>query len=297
MKFGVLENTSAVDFNFPPITFPSSNILVNKDAPIQFYFGGPVWGDKNYLGNIYPSSTKQKDFLKVYSSQFNSIEVNATRYGTPKIETISKWKDEVPENFKFSMKIPQMVTHRKDINDDMARFKLDEFLVALDSLGNKNGVAFGVMANYLRPDNFKGLEHFIESLPKDMQFALELRAPEWFSDANIQQEWQQLFAENNIIPVLTDTPGRRDVLHFCVVNNHFFARYVGRYDDKSEQFRISQWVSRIEELIIKGVNSFWFYVHEGDNRAFTMYFFNDLISQLNIKLKLTIPSIRDYSVH
>ena len=68
-------------------------------------------------------------------------------------------------------------------------------------------------------------------------------------------------------------------------------------DDKSEQFRISQWVSRIVELIIKGVNSFWFYVHEGDNRAFTMYFFNELISQLNIKLKLTIPSIRDYSVH
>jgi uncharacterized protein YecE (DUF72 family) len=295
MKFGVLEHTKDVDFTFPPVNIANPISGERKTNSIQFYFGGPVWGDKNYLGNIFPLKTKQKDFLKVYSSQFNSIEVNATRYGTPKIETITHWRDQVPDGFKFSMKIPQVVTHRKDINDDMARFKLDEFLVALDSLGNKNGVAFGVMANYLRPDNFRGLQQFVKSLPQDMQFALELRAPEWFADAVILQEWQHLFAENNIIPVLTDTPGRRDVLHFCVINNHFFARYVGRYDDKSEAFRITQWVNRIEEFIIKGVNTFWFYVHEGDNRAFTLYFFNDLIAQLNHRLKCEIPLLKDYS--
>lgn len=296
MKFGVLENTFDVDFTFPPILNHFNSTFDAKELPLKFYFGGPVWGDKNYLGNLFPPKTKQKDFLKTYGTQFNSIEVNATRYGTPKLETINHWKNEVPEGFKFSMKIPQVVTHRKDINDDTARYKLDEFLVVLDTLGSKNGVAFGVMANYLRPDNFKGLEKFIQSLPLDMQFALELRAPEWYSDKIIQQEWCNLFAEYNIIPVLTDTPGRRDVLHFCVVNNHFFARYVGRYDDKSEAFRIAQWVNRIEELVSIGVNTFWFYAHEGDNRALTLYFFNDLISQLNLRLNLSIPLLKDYGL-
>lgn len=227
---------------------------------------------------------------------FNSIEVNATRYGTPKLTTLEKWKDSVGDDFTFSMKFPQVITHRKDINDAVAQFKLDEFLVALDALGTKNGIAFGVMANYLKPTNFKALEQFVQSLPKDMDFALELRAPEWFEDAVVKSEWQQLFSENNIIPVLTDTPGRRDVLHFCVVNTHAFIRYVGNFGDASEANRILQWEQRIGEYINCGVTHFWFYVHEGENRLYTLLFFNALISRLNKSYSLNIPTLVDYSL-
>jgi len=297
MKFGQLETWENVDFSFDEITQITFEYLskLPKVSYPNFYLGAPVFSDKNYKGTLFPADTKQKDFLKAYGKQFNSIEVAATRYGTPKESTLQNWKGAVPENFKFSLKFPQVITHRKDINEATAKQRLDEFMVALDFMGEKNGVAFAVMANYFRPDKFEALVEFVEYLPKDIPFAIELRAPEWFESKSIQEEWQQLFFENNIAPVLTDTPGRRDVLSFRLTNNNLFVRYVGNYANPFDKIRINNWVNRIAELIDLGVENVWFYAHQpGENRELVVEFFNNLISQLNAKLQSKIPELINY---
>ena len=244
---------------------------------------------------MFPADTKQKDFLQAYGQQFNSIEVAATRYGTPKESTLQKWKDSVPNDFKFSLKFPQVITHRKDINEPVAKQRLEDFLVALDFMGDKNGVAFAVMANYFRPDKFEGLVEFVEYLPKDVPFAIELRAPEWFESDALQDEWQHLFAENNIAPVLTDTPGRRDVLSFKLTNENLFIRYVGDFSNPMDEFRIKMWVNRIEELIGLGVENVWFYAHQpGEKRELVVSFFNNLIAQLNVKMDTKLKLLKNY---
>lgn len=69
MKFGVIDDFSTVDFTFPPIVFAAPKPLAKGDS-VYFNFGGPVFADKNYLGTVFPQKTKQKDFLKAYSAQF-----------------------------------------------------------------------------------------------------------------------------------------------------------------------------------------------------------------------------------
>ena len=39
----------------------------------------------------------------------------------PKRHILDRWVNSVGDNFKFSMKDPQVVTHRKDINDYTAK--------------------------------------------------------------------------------------------------------------------------------------------------------------------------------
>jgi len=297
MKFGQLETWDGVDFEFPELSDTTRKTLgkLPKVSSPNFYIGAPVFSDKNYKGTLFPVDTKQKDFLLAYGQQFNSIEVAATRYGTPKESTLQKWKDSVPNDFKFSLKFPQVITHRKDINELAAKQRLEEFLVALDFMEDKNGVAFAVMANYFRPDRFEGLVEFVEYLPKDIPFAIELRAPEWFENESIQNEWQQLFLENNIAPVLTDTPGRRDVLSFKLTNENLFIRYVGDYSNPIDSIRITNWVNRIEELIDLGVINVWFYAHQpGEKRELVVSFFNHLITQLNEKMNTRLKLLTNY---
>ncbi|MCT4581046.1 MAG: DUF72 domain-containing protein [Flavobacteriales bacterium] len=297
MKFGNIEDKTGIDFTFEPIPELTEKVLstLSSKETVRFHFGAPVWSDKNYKGTLYPPKTPIKNFLKAYSEQFNSIEVNATRYGTPKESTILKWLDETPDDFTFSMKFPQVITHRKNIMEDAAKEQLERFLVALDLIGDKNGVAFAVMANYFRPDKFSVLEEFVKYIPRDIAVAIELRAPEWFESESIKNEWHQLFLENNIIPVLTDTPGRRDVLHFRVVNQHLFVRFVGNVGTSIDEIRINNWAKRIIDLTNQGITDVWFYAHvPGESREDVVPFNNQLISTINKNSSFDIPLLKDY---
>lgn len=294
MKFGVTdENIDAIDFSLPEVDLQFLDI--GEKIPyhkVEFRFGAPVWADKNYVGTLYPEKTPQRLFLHTYAQKLNSIEVNATRFGTPKISTIQKWKDSVPDDFKFSLKIPQVITHRKDMNDDTAKYRLDEFFVALDTLGKNNGISFVVMPNYLKYEHLNKLEKFVIRLPKDVMFAIEFRDASWFAPSAIA-DWYPLLKENNIITINTATYERRDVLQLKLTNKHLFVRYVGKYFHPSDKVRMDNWVAKIKELIDLGaVHHIWFYVHQpGENRQWIVDFFNDFIGKLNASMQLNLKLI------
>lgn len=297
MKFGQVDNLDLVDFSLPLVSEETKTILsnTNRTNNLNFFFGAPGWSDQKFKGIIYPSKTSAKNFLLEYAKQFNSIEVNATRYGVPKKHVLQKWYDSVNEDFKFSLKVPQVITHRKNINDDQAKLKMDEFLLAVHQMGSKSGMSFAVMANYFKSSQFDELRTFVNSWPIDLPLAIEFRNPSWFSKEVVSQ-WQNLFLTKNIVPVVTDTPGRRDVVHFSLTNNQLFIRYVGDFNHVSGSSRVQSWINKIEELVNLGVENIWFYVHQpGENRERILLFYNLLIPKINKVLKTKIPLLKDFS--
>ena len=294
MKFGHLEKLDNIDFSLPAISnnFEHKNNSAFKD--VNFFIGAPVWGDRNYLGTLFPKETKQKNYLFQYAKQFNSIEVNATRFGTPKRAVLDNWINAVNENFKFSLKVPQIITHRKDINDIKSRHQLNEFIVAVDHLGNNSGMSFAVMANYFKADKFNSLVDFVQNIPKALPFSIEFRDPSWFAPS-IMDQWQSLFIENNIGTVITDTPGRRDVAHCRIAGDNLFVRYVGDFNHVSDTQRIKIWVEKIIESTDFGVRNAWFYVHQpGDGRGKVVDFFNAFIKEVINNKGQNMPLIKDY---
>ena len=72
MKFGQLDTWEDVNFSFPKLSNQTKSYLLalEKVAKPNFYIGAPVFSDKNYKGTLFPSDTKQKDFLLAYGKQF-----------------------------------------------------------------------------------------------------------------------------------------------------------------------------------------------------------------------------------
>jgi uncharacterized protein YecE (DUF72 family) len=56
------------------------------------------------LKGFYPKGTK--DELSYYSTQFNSIELNATFYGMPTPDQVQTWKEKRHLILNFSRKSP-----------------------------------------------------------------------------------------------------------------------------------------------------------------------------------------------
>ncbi|MHA2059305.1 MAG: DUF72 domain-containing protein [Candidatus Ranarchaeia archaeon] len=49
--------------------------------------------------------------LEAYSQVFDFVEVNTTFYQIPKIDLVASWRKRVPEDFEFSVKCHQAITH------------------------------------------------------------------------------------------------------------------------------------------------------------------------------------------
>jgi uncharacterized protein YecE (DUF72 family) len=95
-------------------------------------FSYPEW-----IGEVYPPGTKRDGMLAAYSTIFPCVEINMSFRRTPLEKTIDKWRDAVPESFRFTMKANQRITHWKrlvDVGDDVAIF-----MKAASGLGSKLG--------------------------------------------------------------------------------------------------------------------------------------------------------------
>lgn len=89
---------------------------------MNYYFGCSGWKYRylpekgGWLGVFYPE--KQTKRLRFYSEFFNTLEMDATFYGEFYSKTTrGLFLDMVntnPENFEFSIKVPEPITHRKN---------------------------------------------------------------------------------------------------------------------------------------------------------------------------------------
>jgi uncharacterized protein YecE (DUF72 family) len=73
----------------------------------------------------YPEAFKDKSRLTYYSSLFNSVEINSTFYKLPLARTMERWTHETEDNFRFTFKLWQGITHTKGdpfLSEDLVRF-------------------------------------------------------------------------------------------------------------------------------------------------------------------------------
>eukprot|EP00586_Coscinodiscus_wailesii_P004412 CAMPEP_0172483382 /NCGR_PEP_ID=MMETSP1066-20121228/10362_1 /TAXON_ID=671091 /ORGANISM="Coscinodiscus wailesii, Strain CCMP2513" /LENGTH=423 /DNA_ID=CAMNT_0013247221 /DNA_START=241 /DNA_END=1512 /DNA_ORIENTATION=+ len=70
------------------------------------------WRNKNN-GRLYPRGLPPNKELRFYSGVFATVEINNTFHGVPRVETIQGWATTVKPGFRFSVKVPQELTHDK----------------------------------------------------------------------------------------------------------------------------------------------------------------------------------------
>ena len=75
-------------------------------------------------GVFYPEGLKNREMLSYYASRFPSVEINYTFRRFPTEKTLTTWREQTPEHFRFTLKANQRITHFKrlaDADEDVAR--------------------------------------------------------------------------------------------------------------------------------------------------------------------------------
>ncbi len=80
---------------------------------IQFHFGTQSWNFRAWIGPFYPPDTNTENMLRLYGRMFSTIEVDSSFYGIPAAPVLRSWREKVPGDFLFALKVPQQITHTK----------------------------------------------------------------------------------------------------------------------------------------------------------------------------------------
>ena len=262
MEFGKIENIEALDFRLPsdhPDTVRLFGELKKRNEAPKVYVGCAKWGRPDWIGKLYPKGTKATDFLKHYVCHFNTIELNAMFYQIFPRTTVEKWASLAGPDFRFAPKMTQAVTHFKRLKN--AEADTDNFLESLAGFGDKLGHTFIQFDDRFGPKNIDSLRSYLEYLPKYFKVCVEFRHEDWFQDTVLADETFTMLREMKVGSVITDTSGRRDVLHQRLTTPVAFIRYVGNNLHTTDYRRIDDWIARLSEWIDSGIETIYFFIH------------------------------------
>jgi uncharacterized protein YecE (DUF72 family) len=270
------------------------SLAKTEQKPVQIYIGPPVWSHPGWVGTLYPKKTPSKDFLKLFSRCFNAIELNSTFYRTPTERTLTEWKNSTPENFRFSPKLNQMISHANTIPA-----LVTDFCKAMGALENRLGLSFLQLPPSFSRNQLPTLKAMLKAVPKNYALAVEFRHPSWFMGGKLTNDISDFLSDLGISTVITDALGRGDVLHSTITSKKVMVRFLANEMHPSDFKRIDLWVKKIGTWMEAGIQEIYFYPHlSGYDRVPELS--SDLITKLNQTYSLQIadwkqaaPSVRD----
>lgn len=262
MKFGKVDNPDLVDFVLPPDHTDTGKILEKSTGAKPSIFIGCAKWNKTDLKKFYPKGTK--DELAYYATQFNSIELNATFYNNFPIETIEGWYAKTPADFRFFPKLHQGISHWKRLKD--AKEATDTYLDGIAHLQEKLGMLFLQMPDNFGPKNWDALKDYLEAWPSGFPLALELRHAGWYDGSWNTDNLCRVLQDNKIAHIITDSAGRRDLLHMRLTSSTAFVRYNGANVD-SDFTRLDDWADRLISWVNQGLENLYFFIHQNHEEA------------------------------
>lgn len=266
MDFGKLPSVDLVNFALPPE--PPQNDAIFGGLPARqwaplIFLGATGYNMKPWVGRWYPAGAKDASMLYYYSRQFNTIEHNTTHYRIPDAATVARWREEVPEDFRYCPKLPQSISHARDLG--LSGREIALFCTAIRDLGSKLGCCFIQLPPHFSVQNLPVLARFLAAFPTDIPLAVEVRHESFFKPTVAAEDFFHLLQSYRVSTVITDVAGRRDVCHLRLSTGRVLIRFVGNSLHPTDYSRIEDWAGRMAGWFGKGLQEVCFFCHEPDN--------------------------------
>ncbi|HLP93903.1 MAG TPA: DUF72 domain-containing protein [Saprospiraceae bacterium] len=266
MDFGKLPNVDQVDFSLP--AEPESNQRLLSDLSThgqmpEIYVGPTGYNMKPWVGKWYPFGAKDRDFLRHYGTQFNTIEFNTTHYRMPDTASVERWIAETPEDFRFCPKLPQSISHARDLG--LSTHEPRIFCETIIGLGVRLGYCFMQLPPHFGPRELPILDRFLATVAPLIPLSVEVRHPMFFQNGPESRYLFDLLRDYHTAAVITDVAGRRDVCHMQLTAAATLIRFVGNDLHTSDFQRIQEWSGRLKQWTDQGLQQVYFFAHEPDN--------------------------------
>jgi uncharacterized protein YecE (DUF72 family) len=201
------------------------NDMENKET---LHIGTCSWKYDSWRGLVY-SESKAINYLQEYSRKYSTVEVDQWFWSLfkgntivlPKPEVVREYAASVPSGFLFSVKVPNSITlthqYTKQKNASLipnpyflSTELMEKFLKSIELLGDHIGPLM-FQFEYLNKIKMSGLTHFIElfevfrqGLPKEYQYCIEIRNPNWlknrYFDFLAEQRLGHVFLQGYYMP-------------------------------------------------------------------------------------------------
>jgi uncharacterized protein YecE (DUF72 family) len=157
--------------------------------------GTAGWSIPRQVAGEFPA---EGSTLERYASRFTVAEINSSFYRPHRLTTWARWRDGTPDGFRFSVKLPKVITHERKLAD--FEEPLAQFLPQVEQLGDKLAVLLVQLPPKFAFDS-ENVARFFRALVSQSSAAIacEPRHPSWFSG-----EAEALLATNHVARVAAD---------------------------------------------------------------------------------------------
>ena len=216
----------------------------------NLYVGTSGYSYKEWKGSFYPEKLAAKDMLPYYAERLKAVELNNTFYRLPQRSMVESWKSQVPDNFRFSVKASQRITHFKRLKEAEEATKL--MLDTVSALDEKLGVVLFQLPPNMKKD-LERLDSFLKILPENIRAAFEFRHPAWFEDDVLN-----LLKDHNRALCVSDT----DDLPCNRIDKTAEWGYLRLRRVNYPEAELEEWVKRIKAQ--KWSDTYVFFKHEDE---------------------------------
>ena len=195
------------------------------------YVGTSGFSYPSWRGEFYPEQAKPAEFLKLFSAELPSVELNTTFYQLPSEDQMRRWAGQTPPAFRFSVKVNRRITHGGRLE------LLPTFLEQARALGDRLG-PFLVQFPETRTRDDGFLQLLLGSLDPKLEYAFEFRHESW-AGADVPVRVNSLEA---------DAPFR------------YLRLREPPYDDAA----LRGWADRLRPLLADGIRVYCYFKHEDE---------------------------------
>lgn len=147
------------------------------------HIGTAGWTIPRNVADQFPADGTS---LERYAARFSAAEINSSFHRSHRRSTWERWRDSVPDDFRFSAKVPKTITHQAKLVDCGAL--LDAFLEEASVLGPKLAILLVQLPPKLAWDPDLAQAFFADLHARTaIPIACEPRHPGWFTPEADQQ--------------------------------------------------------------------------------------------------------------
>jgi uncharacterized protein YecE (DUF72 family) len=143
---------------------------------MQLLAGTSGFSYKEWVGEFYPDKLAARAMLAHYATCLPIVEINNTFYRMPNAAAIQGWRSQVPDSFRFAVKVPRRISHIKRLRD--CGEEVAFLLRAVEDLAPCLGSLLVQLPPHARCDE-AALAAFLREIPDGARVAFEFRNESW----------------------------------------------------------------------------------------------------------------------
>jgi len=225
----------------------------------RVYIGTSGYSYKSWDKTFYGDTPKKRQ-LEYYSTQFPTVEINATFYRLPSEAMVKGWHDRVDEDFIYAVKGSRFITHMKKlVNLDGA---LQKFFDRIEPMQSKIGCLLWQLPGILKRDPAR-VDDFLAQLPGSYRHAVEFRDPSWYTE-----DVFDILRKHRVAHVALSSGGMP--MNLSVTTDFIYVRFHGLEGGAAHDYtraELEPWAKFISEQAAAGRVSYVYFNNDINVRA------------------------------